>query len=208
MTPPVTATTPRDSVRRRTRALHDRLEALPLAQAIVAERVEPAHYAALLEHLQPLHRALEAGLAAHPQLASLAAEAERSASLERDLALLPPSPIERHEVAQQVAAQIELLCQEPSGALAAAYVVVGSRMGGRVLVRHLARCLDVPQELGVGLDYHLEGHEGFPQRWRQICASLGEHVAPHERESFALAGEVAMQCFYDLYQALGRELGL
>ena len=85
------------------------------------------------------------------------------------------------------------------------YVVGGSRMGGLVLVRHLAEGLGLPP--GPGLLYHLEGAEGFPRAWRGVCGRLdGALAGEGEVARFVGAARRTMEEFFGLYGALGREL--
>lgn len=193
-------------VRAHTQAIHQALEELPLSRAIVDERLTRAGYARLLTELLPLHRALERGLAAYPQLADLRAEAERSALIERDLERWGAGEVSAS--GRAAGERYARLTETLIGALGAAYVVVGSRMGSRVLVRHLAPSLGVELEAGQGLDYHLEGAEGFPVRWRAICLGLDGLVPSSQLEAFAEAGRLGMEAYYQLYAALGAELGL
>jgi len=211
MTPPVSAPTfdLREMVRARTRELHDQLEALPLAVSIVEERVTRAHYAALLRNLLPLHRALEAGLAQYRRLGDFVVEGTRAHLIEADLEFFGEASEPVHPVALEVAERTRELCQTEAGALGCAYVVVGSRMGGLVLERHLSRALELEREPGRGLDYHLSGARGFPQRWRGLCGALSSHITgPAEGMAFGKAAVAQMRAFYDLYSALGEELGL
>ncbi len=113
-----------EQLRQHTRARHDRLEA---QLSLLDETLSPARYAALLVRFHAVWQGLD------PKLASLLDPAfwtprRRLPWLDADLAALrlaPPPAIAAPTLASEAAA------------LGALYVVEGSTLGGRIILRHL-----------------------------------------------------------------------
>ena len=195
----------RELVRRRIRAVHDRLEGSALARAMVEETVTREMYRGLLEQLYPVHVELErlatgAGVGV-PGLGS------RAEALRADLRVFGGDPDARELACTRwlcdaLGFQAQLGRASLLGAL---YVLEGSRMGGRVVAPHLAKALDLPLESASGLDYHLQDQDAFPKVWAAYCEELdGLYRREWEREAFVLAAEATMEHLFELYRKLSQ----
>jgi heme oxygenase len=183
---------------------HERIEALPLAAAMVGGSVRRADYLDLLSELWHLHAALEDALAAAPNLAIVyRPEMARRETLARDLAILggrvkapaPPTRSLMERFASWRGAGWSLL-----GAL---YVFEGSRMGSMVLAAPLAAALGVPVAPNRGLDYHMEGMATRPQVWRQFkTALLSLSLGAADQEAIVTAASATMSGLCAVYAAV------
>ncbi len=142
-------------LRRATVELHESVERLPLMAALTAPTVTRADYRRYLARMTqvygtlepPLFAALDARLAAHPELVpallpklpALLVDC-RAEGLE-----VPPTltPTQRH--------------YELGAALGGLYVLEGATLGGRVIARHLRRQLGNGLGAPAFLDFHGEG---------------------------------------------------
>jgi heme oxygenase len=183
---------------------HERIEALPLATAMVRGNVSRANYLELLGQLWRLHAALEDALAVCPNLSVLyQPEMARRETLKRDLAILggalkpaaPPTRALMERFASWRTAVWPLV-----GAL---YVFEGSRMGSMVLAAPLAGALGVPLAPGNGLDYHLDGMHDRPQTWREFKTALvGLPLDAAEQETVVRAAADTMDGLCAVYAAV------
>lgn len=135
-----------------TQALHKQAEGTRFIQALLGGRLDVAAYALMLRNLQPIYRALEQGLLAHPRhpaLGPLLAPALfRDDALRQDLATLH-GPGWEHAVplvdsARAYARRLEALAAT-NPALLAAHVYVrylGDLNGGQLFARLVGRLLE------------------------------------------------------------------
>jgi len=190
-------------LRAATAELHQRIEKLPFAVAMIEGRLTRAEYVRALGQLFHVHAALEQGFEQQPDPSGLwHPSMARCAALARDLAALGGRAPGRPGPAAAALA-LRLRDASPTARIGTLYVLEGSRMGSMVLVQPLARALGVPVAPDSGLDYHLEGMGGRPQMWARFKANL--QVIPltalEENAVVALAG-ATMQALHDLYAAL------
>jgi len=148
-----------------TRSAHARIETAPALVRLVADDLGRNEYVVILQHLQALHTHLEPVLAATletlPEAAAML-DGDRPRRLAEDLAwfgapALPPPPLP--EMADTAAA------------LGALYVIEGSGLGGRVIGRHLPRCLGVTPGKGGSFFCGLDA-EVARSRWDRLTAML------------------------------------
>lgn len=193
-------------LRAATRDLHEQIERLPFAQALVSGQMQRAPYVAALAQLYAIHRTLESELERqtlpsavyHPGM-------NRSSSLARDLVALQAGPCTLPLFATQtLTAHIRAWSvQSPPSLLGALYILEGSRMGSLVVVKPLAAGLRVPLAPGHGLDYHLQDLADRPRAWQQFKAALETlPLSAEEQAGIVQAGVITMQRLHDMYAAL------
>ncbi len=167
MTRPPTRPPILERLREQTRDCHDRLER---RLDLLDEALSAPRYAALLVRFHALWQGLE------PRFASLLDQAfwtprRRLPWLDADLAALglaPPAPIAAPALADEAAA------------LGALYVVEGSTLGGRIILRHLDR-------LGLQPVAYFSGYgEATGTMWKGFVARL--EAAPPDAAPAIVAG--------------------
>jgi len=151
-----------ERLRLATREAHVDLERRPFVQRLMAGRLGPGGYGALLHNLLPLYQALEDGLRAHaanPAVAAVWHEGlARAPALAQDLHALQGSPTPDQAqlvpAAQAYAGHLrQLALQAPRLLCAHAYVrYLGDLSGGQMLRRQVARGLG--RSDGVGLAFY------------------------------------------------------
>jgi heme oxygenase len=191
-----------NELRQATGAIHGRIEELPICREMLAGTVDRAAYARLLGDLFHLHRAYETALAACPPVAALWPQTpSRAAALARDLAAfgVAPRPTPGRVVEWQ--ADIEAL-EHPAAWAGVGYVVEGSRLGSRVLVRSLATGFGLKPALGVGLDYHLDAGDDPSGNWRRVLGALAAlDRDPPSRRAILTAAVATFEALYELHEA-------
>jgi len=191
-------------LRAATHKLHEDIEGLPFARAMVSGRVSRRSYVDSLEQLLALHQTLEHELEQHDFLRVIyqPEQMARSAALRRDLAALGgagdrclTAPL--HSLSRALRSWS---LTAPHRLLGALYIMEGSRMGSQFLARPLARALRVAPEPGRGLDYHLEGQDQRLQLWKQFKLTMNALPLREGEAAAVVAGAVlTMQCLHDLY---------
>jgi heme oxygenase len=193
-------------IREATAGIHDRLERLPLAQALVTGTVTRAAYGRLLTQLLAVHQPLESGLAGRPEWAPVfGPDQVRAPALRRDLAALGTGAEERVGPTRRLVATLDQwAAATPWRLLGGLYVLEGSRQGSRFLVRALARGLGVPAAAGFGLDYHLEGQADRLGAWPAWLRALDAlPLAPARQADVAAAAAAVFEGLHAIYAALG-----
>lgn len=191
-------------IRSSIQALHDEVEQTPLAQAIILEQIRLPEYRRLIEQSYLLHTYVEERLSAYPLISNFfTPEMRRIEALKRDLfnlgGSLFPSPtqavvhfIQRFERSERL---------NPLALLGAIYVFEGSRMGSMILLPKLSYALGLKAQMGVGLDYHCEGIEETPQRFRQFKQRLDHFIVNPADQRVVVNGAVqCMQGLVELYK--------
>jgi heme oxygenase len=152
-----------------TGALHARIEGLPFCKSLLAGEVDRGQYVELLTQLYHLHDQYETEIAASnlswPVLPS------RAAAIARDLKAFDVEIGEVPSVVHEWNKTIQSF-NHPAAWAGVGYVLEGSRMGSRVLVKSISRGLNLPLTLGVGLDYHLGAGNNPNEIWQQVIAAL------------------------------------
>lgn len=195
-----------DCLRQETRTLHQRLEQLPFAAAMVQGHVSRRAYGMLLGQLYYVHQTMEAALEQHTFTSPVYQQRlARGPIVLRDLnALGLPRP--NHllpETAELIACFHAWADRAPHALLGALYVFEGSRLGSMHLIGPLSQALAVAPELGRGLDYHLEGMAGRIPQWKAFQANLEAAANTEEQIAFVLEGATATFAgLCDLYAAL------
>lgn len=183
---------------------HRAIEATVLSRRMIQGTIDRSDYIELLGQLWLIHRELEERLAAVDSHGIYQADQARSATLQRDLTTLGsitvPTPL------PETAELLELIgSAKPIELLGVWYVFEGSRMGSMHLSRTLAKALDVPPQMGVGLDYHVDGLQTRPQTWQQLRERLNALPLPATAQSaMAQAAQATMNSLLAIYEALNQ----
>lgn len=172
-----------ERLRAETRQQHTATEAIPFSTAILDGTLPRAAYAAQLAAYLPVHRAVEAAVAAgrHPALAQVwTDDMLRTPLLEADLDELGATDEDARRArtqAEEMASWVEILsATDPIAILGVLYVLEGSTLGGAILRRHLASAFALTD---AGLRYY---------------SPYGTHPKPHwvafgERMNAAMADD-------------------
>jgi heme oxygenase len=179
--------------------LHGRIERTRLAGDLVAGRVSREDYSRLLVGLIHIHEAVEGRLhrptlaaLEHPNLRRLhIAQADHeSLGGENEAA---PEAIAPWEEA------LDLMNNDWAW-VGALYVLEGSRMGSRMLLKPIAAALGVEVAPGNGVDYHLSALGNAGQSW-SIFKTFLESANPYaaSRSAFADGVRQTFQMMHDMY---------
>jgi heme oxygenase (biliverdin-IX-beta and delta-forming) len=160
-----------NQLRAATGAVHTRIEALPVCEQILAGTIDRESYAALLGNLFHLHDRYESALNASSIASIWPVTPSRAAAIDRDLPIFNHEPGSLPDIVEEWQSEIEAL-DHPAAWAGVGYVLEGSRMGSRVLVRSLAKAFEIEPRLGVGLDYHLDAGSDPNGTWRAVMAAL------------------------------------
>ncbi len=191
-----------NELRQATGAIHGRIEELPICREMLAGTVDRAAYARLLGDVFHLHRAYETALAACPSVAALWPQTpSRAAAIARDLAVFGVAPRSTPSRVVEWQADIEAL-DHPAAWAGVGYVVEGSRLGSRVLVKSLAAAFGVEPVPGVGLDYHLDAGDDPNGNWRRVLGALAAlDRGPQARRAIVAAAVATFEALYELHEA-------
>lgn len=162
-------------LRSATQTVHNEIEQLPAAVAMLSGTVRRDEYTSVLARVYWIHSIFETELLSLDDLAHhWPNEAFRADAIARDLANLeaslisePPPAVE--EWAEQLRRSAET---SPAVWAGAGYVLEGSRMGSRVLIGPVSQALGVTIAPGVGVDYHLEGLSDPGGRWKRVREAI------------------------------------
>ncbi|WP_296808136.1 biliverdin-producing heme oxygenase [Thiocapsa sp.] len=156
-------------LRRATAETHEAVERLPLMTRLTSPTVTREDYLDYLQALAEVYAALEGSL-----LDALDEE------IRNDLGVRPKLPAILEDLAEQGQPHIPRTSTQlaPAGsgaALGGLYVLEGATLGGRVIAKHLRRCLG--QALGSTgfLDFHGEQSSAAWKRFASVLDSLPAH---------------------------------
>ncbi len=195
-----------DRLRAAIATTHTSIEQTPLAATMIGGTITAEQYAEWLTNFAHLHGELESALADCPLAAGVyrSEEMARTPLLTRDRQHFPLDPLDRpHPAAAELAEQFsEWKVSAPHKLLGVLYVLEGSRMGSMALVRPLARAFALTPQPGVGLDYHLDGIAGRPQRWGEFRAALaGVTLNDTQQAEVCEAAVAVMEGLCEMYSA-------
>jgi len=152
-------------LREATRADHERMEAVPALQRLMAPDLTVPEYAAVLLHMHAFHAAVEPAIAAalHGHRALCLLDDSRLLALAEDLSWFGMQPV-------HAGLAVPVLGSAPA-AIGALYVVEGSGLGGRIIARHVQASLGVMPGSG-GSFYGGLSADAARERWRAFCGVL------------------------------------
>lgn len=148
--------------------LHATVECSYLAQKISSRAITSEEYIILLRRLLYVHKQFEMGIARYGHVLNAIWHDYmlRSPDIVNDLIHLKgnPDPLpSRH---------VDLWIEQVTGGvwptLGVLYVFEGSRLGSSILVDCLAEALQLPTQIGAGLDYHLRYREQRYDLWNRF----------------------------------------
>jgi heme oxygenase len=177
-------------IRSETATIHEELERMPYARAVMDATVPAALYASFLRAVAVVHDELDKALVAHPALRPIASGrmSHRRELLDQDLAALRQAPLTADPAALQalVLGQTMRLSalRDPFTLLGHAYVLEGSQLGSAVQHEALHKRADLAASLRYLASTDTADFKGFASR---LAAALdGE-----EKVSAAARGAVA-----------------
>ena len=134
-----------ERLRSHTRAAHTRLENLPVSRSIMDPALDVLQYARYLKLMYAVHADAEQHI--YPLLAPLFPDMEqrmKTHKIARDLVFL------EQEMPEDTQLPLSLQGVAPSGAFALGmmYVVEGSSLGGRVILKHITKVLPLTETRG------------------------------------------------------------
>lgn len=156
-------------LRHATAEMHRAVERLPLMAGLTSPSVTREDYLDFLHALADIYAALEGSL-----LDALDEE------IRNDLGVRPKLPVILDDLADLGQAHVPCASTQiaPPGAAAALgglYVLEGATLGGRVIAKHLRRCLGPALGSTGFLDFHGEHSSAAWKRFASILDSLPEH---------------------------------
>ncbi|QGJ69996.1 Hypothetical protein PBC10988_16850 [Planctomycetales bacterium 10988] len=197
------------TIRETVHPTHERIEKVAFSRQMISGKIGKKAYGRALSQLWFVHRVLENHLRRYPELAEIfEEEMSRTEVLAQDLKVLG-QPLQT----QPLAETIDLIediehwsYREPVALLGALYIFEGSRMGSMYLGKSLAKGFDRPAEIGQGLDYHLQGSEDRPKKWKSFKNSLDTMpLSEDQQQAIVDAAEATMNGMYALYASFSVE---
>jgi heme oxygenase len=177
-----------------TLATHRAVERLPIMARLMSPQVAPRDYLDYLLAMAEVYATMEAGLldALGPERRQELGIAPRLPAILQDLARLGTDDLALRSAGPRPFAA--------SAALGGIYVLEGSTLGGRVIAKHLRRCLG--QDLGPTsfLDFH---GERASEVWKGFTSGLDRLTGPGRLDpDEAVAGAVtAFRCVLETLRA-------
>jgi heme oxygenase len=156
-------------LRRATAETHHAVERLPLMARLTSPTVTRDDYLDYLHALAEVYAALEGSL-----LAALDEE------IRNDLGVKPKLPAILYDLVEQgqlhvPRASTQVAAAGSGAALGGLYVLEGATLGGRVIAKHLRRCLGPALGSAGFLDFHGEQASAAWKRFASILDSLPAH---------------------------------
>ncbi|NCC28183.1 MAG: biliverdin-producing heme oxygenase [Gammaproteobacteria bacterium] len=166
---PTTSTRLAVQLRQATAEMHQAVERLPLMARLTSPTVTREDYLEYLHALAEVYAALEGRL-----LGALSEE------IRDDLGARPKLPAILEDLAEQgqphvPRASAQLASSGSGAALGGLYVLEGATLGGRVIAKHLRRCLGPALGSAGFLDFHGEHSSAAWKRFASILDSLPAH---------------------------------
>lgn len=175
--PPTPAETFLKALRAQTAPAHERLEAHPVSQSITAPGVTTAAYRRYLQLMQQVVTGLEAVLI--PVLRPLVADIDERAKQQWLAADLGP---EGGETNPYPSFRFSVSNRDPAYALGAYYVLEGSTLGGRVILKSLPAAF-------AGRTRYFEGYGTETGRmWQSFLTGLGAAAVTPEARAAIISG--------------------
>lgn len=190
--------------------LHDAVEQTPTARALLQAELSRDAYVELMSYHAQLHVVVEQFICESSLPSELfRMDMLRAPSLQRDLDLLEGSPVARQFKGIEALQDSLAIARSSSkrAGLGALYVLEGSRMGARVLVKSVRQVLNSSGQPGVGMDYHLEALKLAPPAFKAWKAALDAlPVTQTDAQSMCEAARGTMQAFCDAYAQASENL--
>jgi heme oxygenase len=171
-----------NKLRAQTSTLHSALEQTPLSAGLLAEHVTQENYVAYLQKMREIVAFYENNV--FPSLANTLPDVNKREKLQlidKDLAYLSASSAELMSFENPVS-------QNPSTAyaLGCMYVMEGSTLGGKVILRHISKTLGIVS--GQGGSYFAGYGEETGYYWKNFLHILQEYSASHNTDDEIITG--------------------
>jgi heme oxygenase len=173
-------------LRGRTAALHQQLEELPLSKSLMSENISLSTYGWYLSCMKEVMKAFDNQIL--PQIASQipqASDRPKYDAIEADLNHLAGNGVQI-----QAASPLQMPAM-PNDAFAwgMAYVIEGSTLGGRVILKHITPKLGVTEELGARF---FAGYgAGTGPMWKSFLEAMTSYALTHHAGEQIIHGALA-----------------
>lgn len=174
-------TSPLKALREQTADLHDRLEAGKLPLMLMAKQPGQEVYAAFLRANYRVFAALEPAISRHiPQSGESGLVFDKSRALVEDLLKLDPDAPPPETLPDE---ETKFVDSGPA-AWGAAYVLEGSALGGKVILKHMKTLPEIAAREAFA---YLSGDEAGPPRWPAFKRELERRVVSERAAAEAVA---------------------
>ena len=169
-------------LRTQTATLHSALEQTPISVALLDERVSTQNYSAYLQKMREIVAFYESKVfpALNDTLPDLS-EREKLSLLDADLKYLSVSPSDSRAFAIS-----EVPNPSTGYALGCMYVMEGSTLGGKVILKHVSKALAIVPEKGGS--YFAGYGEETGHYWKTFLQTLQDFSVNHDNDDEIIAG--------------------
>ena len=178
-----------DYVRQQTRIEHSKLDSLPISLAITSDNVTIKEYGNYLQLMYSV--VLEIEKHVYPLLENVIQNLDLRSKLgwiKNDLQNLSIEVPENVQV-------FKFNSNNRSFALGIAYVIEGSTLGGRYMLKNITKNLALDKENGAS---YLSGYDNLSGlRWKNFISNMDSHLTLDNREEVVLGARFAFQSIYD-----------
>lgn len=189
-----------ESIKHAIQDSHDAIEKTAFAEGIMNASISLEAYSFYLRQMLAIHEVLDAYLERRPLQDWVPATAKRTAAIQEDIDFLNPTGFNAAVLpaTQQIVEAIkESFASEPLSLLGHVYILEGSRMGSRVIVKPLQKQLGIPSK---ALRYHLDNFDTQPRVLKEFRSRLDHDIqSPHEQEAIRRAATQFMEQLLTLY---------
>jgi heme oxygenase len=173
-------------LRGRTAALHQHLEDLPLSKSLMSDNVTPATYAWYLTCMKDVMAAYdEQILPIIEDQVPQASDRLKQEAIAADLNALESDGVDLDESTPLKVPQIP----DDAFAWGMAYVIEGSTLGGRVILKHITPKLDVTEERGARFFAGYGADTGM--MWKSFLAALTAYAVDQNAGEQIIKGALA-----------------
>lgn len=185
-----------DHLRTHTAAAHKRLEQLPVSISIIQPSVTGEHYGTYLQAMYDVVKSLE--MEVFPKIKTVIADLDdrlKSKHIENDLAHIGFSSLPQTTTAVFDGSKMSI-----PFALGVAYVVEGSTLGGRFILKNVQSALGFDEHAGA--TYFAGYGNKTGSRWKAFLDALTTYAIAHSCTDEIAEG--ARFAFEKIYEHLGR----
>lgn len=178
-----------DYVRQQTRIEHSKLDSLPISLAITSDDVTITQYGNYLQLMYSVVSEIENHV--YPLLENIIQDLAKRLKLgwiENDLQKLNIDVPQNAQV-------FKFGSTNKSFALGIAYVIEGSTLGGRYMLKNITKNLALDQENGAS---YFSGYDNLTGlRWKNFISDMESHLTLENREEVVSGARFAFQSIYD-----------
>ena len=171
------------NLRSRTAALHQQLEDLPLSKSLMREDVTLEDYARYLVYMRDVMTFFDTQILSRLQhIIPEPVKRKKTDQIDRDLEFLKHKDIAVEGPASSAMPDIH----DDATAMGIAYVIEGSTLGGRVIMKHITAKLPIEEEAG-GQFFAGYKIETGPM-WKQFLTALQDYTVAGNHEEAVIQG--------------------